>query len=200
MSIQSPLRPPKRRYTSDTLVYESFYIALRNALVVAFAPIMVFLFLAAVEDYPLNMPFLHTLWTMTEMAFIIGFFVNFLYYVYFIKISRIWSCIAILVISCGLAFIMFSDDLKNVMSDEFQAIVVVGWFLLLAVIMVVEKFGMGPKNENRYETESWLYRHELAASGDEEEDEDPEDKYTHRYIDPVPEDYDDEDEEDKPLK
>ncbi len=199
--MQNKSFPQKRRYTSDTLVYESFYIALRNALVVALAPIGVFMFLAAVEDYPLNMPFLHTIWTMTEMAFIIGFFVNFLYYVYFIKISKIWSCLIILLVSCGLAFSILSDDLQNVMGNESQAIVVVGWFLLLAVIMLVNKFGMGPKSESQYETESWLYRHELASSTEEEEYEDPEDKYTHRYVDPVLEDYDDEDdEEDNPLK
>lgn len=194
---RKPKAVKKPRYTSDTLIYESFYVALRNSLVVALAPVIVFLFLAAVEDYPMNLPFLRSIATVTEMAFIVSFFVNFLYYVYFIKVRKTVSCALVLFISCGLAFTIFLSDLKNMLSDEYQAVIVAIWFVLLAVIIIVNKMGRWPNDDSRYDQESWLYRHELAEGREDEDDEiDPEDKYTHSYILEEPEDeYDDEEDE-----
>lgn len=176
------LSPAKRRYNTDLLVYEAFYVSLRNALIVALAPLGVLLFLSAVEEFRMTEKFFSTLVTMTEIVFVIGFFINFLYYVYFIRIRRLYAFLLSIAISCGIAVLIFFSDLEKVLSDSEQAILLAAWFLLLAVIITVNKIGHWPDKDSRYENESWLYRHELAETRTEEKDHDPEDGYMHRYV------------------
>jgi hypothetical protein len=178
-----------RRYSSDMLIYEAFYVSLRNALVVALVPLAVFALLIAIEDYPRPEKFISTTATMMEIAFAISFFVNFLYYVYFIRLRRFYACLVTVILSCVIVFAIFFSELKNTLTDTHQTIIVASWFVLLGVIIIVNKIGHFPDRESRYDHESWLYRHELADGKEEEIDtSDPEDKYMHRYIeDPIPE-------------
>lgn len=190
-------RIPKRRYTVDNLVYESFYVALRNSLIIAVAPVLLFLFLAAVEKYPMNDDFLQTIFMLTQTTFIISFFVNFLYYVYFIKLRKVYAVSITVLISCWLAFTIFCSDYADTLSNVHQALILICWFLLLALIILFNKVTAGRDHETRYDHESWLYRHELASSRSEEEEElDPEDLYTHRYVEDPDDRDDDEDEDD----
>lgn len=183
MSKRPTTSPATRRYNTDLLVYEAFYVALRNALIVALAPLGVFLFLAAVEEFRMTEGFLSTLVTMTEIAFAIAFFINFLYYVYFIKLRRLYACLLSVGISVGLAVAIFFSELQNILSNTQQAVIMVTWLFLLAIIMIVNKIGHGPDKETQYEHESWLYRHALAEAPPEEEERgDPEDRYMHRYV------------------
>lgn len=189
--------PARRRYTSELLIYEAFYVSLRNALFVGLGPLFVFLFLAAVEDFRMTDGFLSTIITITEITFVIAFFINFLYYVYFIKLRKVISFLLTLVASIAITGAIFFSDLKDTLPDTHQAIILTSWFLLLAVIMIVNKIGNWPNKESGYETESWLYRHALADAPPEKEDKsEPEDRYMHRYVErPTPNDpaHDDED-------
>lgn len=177
-------QPSQRRYNTDLLVYEAFYVSLRNALIVGLVPFLVFLFLSAVEEFRMTEGFLSTIITMTEIAFVISFFINFLYYVYFIKVRRSYACSLSVLISVSIAFIIFFSDLKNVLNNTQQSVIVICWFLLLGIIMIVNKNGNWPNKESQYENESWLYRHELAAAHAEKEQAviDPEDQYMHKYV------------------
>lgn len=190
------LTSPRRRYNTDLLVYEAFYVSLRNALIIALVPLGVFLFLSAVEEYPMTENFLSTLITMTEIAFAIGFFINFLYYVYFIKIRRLYACLLSVAISVGISAAIFFSELEKVLNNTQQTVILVCWFLLLAIIVIVNKIGRWPNNESQYEADSWLYRHALADAPreKEEKEQDPEDRYMHRYVE-RPAAYDDEDED-----
>lgn len=189
-------KSPKRRYSTDLLVYEAFYVALRNALVVALVPFGVFLFLSAVEEFRMTENFLSTIITMTEIAFVIAFFINFLYYVYFIRVKRIYAFMLSIAISLCIAFLIFFSELENALSNIQQATILISWFLLMAIIMIANKMGSWPNNESRYENESWLYRHELAEAKHDEKDHDPEEGYLHRYVE-RPADYDEDDEDAK---
>jgi len=173
---------PRRRYNTDLLVYEAFYVSLRNALIVALAPFFVFIFLSAVEEFRMTENFFSTIVTMTEIAFVIGFFINFLYYVYFIKIRRLYACLMTVAISVGIAFAIFFSDFEKALNNMQQSIILICWFLLLAVIIIVNKIGNWPNKDSQYETESWLYRHALVDAPNEEKDHDPEEGYLHRYV------------------
>jgi len=175
-------RSPRRRYNTDLLVYEAFYVSLRNALIVALAPLGVFLFLSAVEEFRMTENFLSTIVTMTEIIFVLGFFINFLYYVYLIKIRRVYACLISVAVSLGIAVAIFFSEMEEVLSNTQQSVILISWFLLLAVIMIVNKIGSWPNKESQYENESWLYRHELAEAKHEERDHDPEEGYLHRYV------------------
>jgi hypothetical protein len=176
-----------RRYNTDLLIYEAFYVSLRNSLIVALAPLAVFGFLIAIENYPKPEKFWSTVTTMMEIVFMFGFFINFLYYVYFIRLRKLYAFLLMVVLSCGIVAAIFFTDLEDVLSDAHQAVIVTSWFALLAVIFVVNKIGHFPDKESRYDHESWLYRHELAETHDEEEEADHEDGYLHTYIELPPE-------------
>lgn len=180
-------KPAQRRYTSDNLIYEAFYVALRNSLIVAVVPMAIFILLSAIENYSMTGIVLESVTTLVEVIFILSFFINFLYYVYFIRFKRIYALTLTLVVSCALAFMIFFSNYQTLIRHEHEALVFGCWFLLVAIILVVNKAGFKTEFEedSRYDEESWLYKHELAdGKHDEIELEiDPEEKYSHKYID-----------------
>ena len=181
-----PRNTPRRRYTADNLVYEAFYVALRNSLIVAFTPVAVFIFMAAVLNYSMPESLMDSIVGLVEIIFVLSFFINFLYYVFFIRIRRIYSAIFTVLASCGLAFLIFFSQYKDIVTTEHEAIIFGCWFLLLATILIVNKFGFWSEvGDDRYDQESWLYKHELAKGQniDDEPELDPEARYRHKYID-----------------
>jgi hypothetical protein len=182
-------KPARRRYNTDLLIYEAFYVSLRNSLIVALAPLLVFGFLIAVEDYQKPERFISSVTTIMEIIFGLSFFINFLYYVYFIRLRKLYACLLTLLLSCAIVGAIFFTDLENAMSDAHQAIYVTSWFVLLAVIIIVNKIGHFPDKGGRYDHESWLYRHELANAKEDEEESDHEAGYLHTYVE-LPDDED----------
>ncbi|MDB5477598.1 MAG: hypothetical protein JWM96_93 [Alphaproteobacteria bacterium] len=180
-------KPKKRsRYNADRLLYEAFYVALRNSMIVSILPIGLFLFLCAIEDYDMNRGFMAGVLSVIQVVFIISFFINFFYYVFFIRLRKIYSYVLVLAISCGLTFAIFFSDYRDILGNPHQALIVSVWFVLLGVIIIVNRTGDWPGDkETKYEKDTWLYRHALAANpqDDEEDTEDPEDRYNHKYVD-----------------
>jgi hypothetical protein len=178
-----------RRYTHDNLVYESFYTAIFNSLFVALAPALVFLICAIADNIPVTFDGLSSFLGLTHLVFMVSFFVNFLYYVYFVrKHHRLLSYFAAVVITAGGGFFLFSDEYGAMFSETANAVIVMTWFLILVMLMIAHRIGAFSDGDRdaRYEEESWLYKHTLARAGGTADDAGEvsiEDVYTpHKYI------------------
>lgn len=177
-----------KRYTRDMLLYESLYAAIVNALVVSVAPLLVFIYAGAVENFPMTRGTLLAAVAVVHMVFVTAFFANFLYYAWFVRKRHVWSYLAAVLGTAGLGFVLFFSDLAPVLSRLDHAVAVVSWFVLLAVILVANRLGFFMRTQDKkYEDEAWLYKHALIHGGD---DSRPEDAVTiadvympHRYID-----------------
>ena len=161
------MKKPRRRYTHDTLLYESFYLSIVNSLIVALAPLGIFIFCAAVEDYPMNKAFWLSTFSMTQMVFIVSFFVNFLYYIYFIRARKLFNYALAVVVSCSVAFVFILGTYSSVMGDEHNFTIIISWFVLLGMILLGHKTGWLGNKDAKYERESWLYRYEMLESDED---------------------------------
>lgn len=183
--MKSMKKPSHRRYTHDTLLYESFYVSIVNSLIVALAPLGIFILTAAIEEFPMNKVFWLSTFTVTQMVFIISFFVNFLYYAYFVRARKMFNYLLALVTTCSLAFMVFFSEYGLLFSNEHNITIVASWFVLLAMILIGHRTGWLGIGEQKYENETWLYKHQVAEDGGDDAGDipDPVEQYTHKYID-----------------
>jgi magnesium-transporting ATPase (P-type) len=187
-----------RRYTHDTLLYESFYVSIINSLFVALAPLGIFIFLAAVEDYPMNKGFWLSTLSMAQMIFAVSFFVNFFYYVYFIRARKLFNYLLAVIVSCSIIFALYYGDYQDLLNDEYNGVVLLSWFSLLVMILIGHKTGWLGNKDAKYERESWMYRHDML---DGEEDGYEKADLAKDYIrDHVYIDHHDENAPDEPVK
>jgi hypothetical protein len=175
-----------RRYTRDMLLYEALYAAIVNALLVSVAPLLVFLYAGAVENFPMTRATLLAAVAIVHMVFLVAFFANFFYYAWFVHRRHIWSYLAAVLGTACVGFTLFFSDLSAAFTRLDHAVALVSWVTLLAVILVANRFGFFLRTrDKRYEDEAWLYKHALIHGADDRRDDTVtiQDVYTpHRYI------------------